>query len=289
MEIIVTSSMLPDLLASSAMLTLAIYHLMIYWGRRGDAEEAYNLYFAVFVLSATVFIVLPYFQKEYFLSAYKPSWLYILNVEMLTVWLLFYSGIKFLSLLLKFPSTLKKYFYFTFATLPVCFLLTLTANFIGLDFYFTYSIKYILSLVAVNTIISYGVFGYWLNKERLFQNNFVKVFYLGFVLLTANILVYRTIELSRGPQVMVINHYVSAVILYIFAYALSVKFNKEHQELKELKVALEKKVAERTEELSKSYSDLEQTNREIENQQHEILAINEQLSSLPSIPCHHPA
>jgi len=37
-------------------------------------------------------------------------------------------------------------------------------------------------------------------------------------------------------------------------------------------------VAERTEELSKSYSDLEQTNREIENQQHEILAINEQLS-----------
>jgi len=65
MEIKVTTSMLPDLLASSALLTLAIYHLMIYWGRRKDVDEGYNLFFSMFVLSATVFIVLPYSQSSF--------------------------------------------------------------------------------------------------------------------------------------------------------------------------------------------------------------------------------
>jgi len=74
--------MLADLLASSALVTLAIYHLMIYWGRRKDPEEVYNLFFVIFVLSATLFIVAPYFQPQFFLYSFKPSWLYVINMEM---------------------------------------------------------------------------------------------------------------------------------------------------------------------------------------------------------------
>ena len=269
--------MLPDLLACSALVTLAIYHLMIYWGRRKDPEEVYNLYFVIFVLSATLFIVAPYFQPHFFLYSYKPSWLYVINMEMLLTCLLFLSGIKFLNLLLKFPIARRKYFYFTFAALPFCFMLTLTTNFFGPAFYFKYIIHYVLIIVVVNVIAVYIIYGFWIYREKLYRNNFVRIFYFGFIALTLNILVYRTIELARVPEILVLNHYVSAVILFVFAYALSVKFNSEHRELKELKVELEKKVEDRTEALRKSYQALEQTNHEIEDQRQEILAINDQL------------
>jgi len=270
--------MLPDLFASAALITLAIYHLMIYLGRRKDPDEVYNIYFVIFIISTTLFIVAPYFQPQFFLYSFKPSWLYVINMEMFATWLLFYSGIRFLNLLLKFPASLTKYFYFTFAALPFCFLLTLTTNAFGPGFYFQHVIHYVLIIVAVNVIIIYTIYGFWIYREKLYKNNFVRVFYLGFVLLTANILIYRTIELTRVPQVLVINHYVSAIILFVFAYALSVKFNNEHRELKELKVELERKVEDRTEALSKSYHALERTNHEIEDQRQEILAINDQLS-----------
>jgi len=270
--------MLPDLLACSALATLAIYHLMIYWGRRKDPEEVYNLFFVIFVLSTMMFIVAPYFQPHYFLYSFKPSWLYVINMEMFLTWLLCYSGIKFLNLLLKFPADRRKFFYFTFATLPFCLMLTLATNFFGPAFYFKYIIHYVLILVVVNVIAVYIIYGFWIYREKLYNNTFVRVFYFGFIVLTANILVYRTIELVRVPEILVVNHYVSAVILFVFAYALSVKFNTEHRELKELKVSLERKVEDRTEALRKSYQALEQTNHEIEDQRQEILAINDQLS-----------
>src|SRR5258708_5882767 len=100
MEVPITVNMLPDLLAVAALMTLAIFHLMIYVGRKKDSEEVYNLYFALFVIAATLFIIAPYFQPNYFLNAFRPSWLYVLNMEALMVWCLFASGIKFLSLLL---------------------------------------------------------------------------------------------------------------------------------------------------------------------------------------------
>jgi signal transduction histidine kinase/DNA-binding response OmpR family regulator len=277
MEGTVTPSMLADLFACSALVTLAIYHLMIYWGRRKDREEGYNLLFVIFVVSATLFIAAPYFQPQFVLYSLKPSWLYVINMEVLFTWMLFYSGIRFLNLLLKFPASFKRYFYFTFAALPFCFLLTLTANIFGTGFYFQHVMHFVLIIVALNVIIVYSIYGFWIYKERLFSDTFVRLFYFGFILLTANILIYRTIELFRIPEILVYNHYVSALILFIFAYALSVKFNREHNELKELKIELERKVDDRTEELRKSYRTLVQTNSELDEQRLEILFINDQL------------
>ncbi len=270
--------MLADLFASAALVTLAFYHLMIYWGRRRDSEEVYNLFFVIFILSATLFIVSPYFQPQFFLYSFKPSWLYVINMEMFLTWGLFYSGIKFLNLFLKFPESSRKNFYFTFTTLPLCFVLTLTANVFGPAFYFRYIIHYVLIMVALNVIIVYAIYGFWIYKSKLLRNNLIRIFYFGFILLTANILIYRTIELVSIPEILVFNHYVSAIILFVFAYALSLKFNAEHRELKEFKIELERKVEDRTNALNKSYQALEQTNHEIEYQRQEILTINTQLS-----------
>jgi signal transduction histidine kinase/DNA-binding response OmpR family regulator len=277
-ELIITVNILPDILACAALLMLAIYHLMIYWGRKHHSEERYNLYFAAFVLSATLFIVAPYFQPQYFLYSYKPSWLYVINIEALMSCCLFIGGIAFLNPLLKLPERQKRYFYFCYCAIPTNFLLTLTANFISLQFYFSKVLPVVLLIYLANIILIYTVYGRWFFQQKLYKENFYRVLYFGFIALTVNIYVYRTIELLSIPDILVINHYVSVILLFLFTYALSVKFNKEFFELRDLKVSLEKKVADRTSALELSHRLLEQKNTEVENQKEEIVSTNDQLA-----------
>ena len=279
MEIEVTLNMLPDLLAFAALLTLAIYHLMLYWGRRRDREEIYNFYFAVFVLSTAFLLLTPYFLPQYFLYWLKPRWLQVANIEMFTTWLLFISGIKFLNHLLGVPRDFRKNFYVTYIVVTLDVLLTFTSNTFGYDFYASYVLKYVLVSLAINILFVYFIYGRWIYRQKLFKDNFVRLFYFGFVLLVTNIFVYRAIELMHVPRVLIPNHYLTAFILYVFAYALTIKFNREHHELKELKVSLERKVEERTEELKRSNQLLENQNNEIEEQKQEIILINKQLEA----------
>jgi signal transduction histidine kinase/AraC-like DNA-binding protein len=278
MEIKVTMNMLPDLLASSALLTLSIYHIMIFWGRRKDKDELYNVYFAVFVFSAAVFLISQYFQPQYFLYHFKPHWLNVKNIEMFSVWWLFYSGMRFFNLLINVPKKFNIYFKFLIITVTLNFISTFTSNLISHEFYMTYIIFPILFIVVTNVILIYSIYGYWLYKEKQYKDKFVLLIFFGFIFITFNILIYRTVEILHYPSVLILNHYFTAVMLYIFAYALSVKFNKEHLELKELKISLEKKVVERTNELQNANLILENKNIEIEKQKQEIIAINAELS-----------
>lgn len=272
-------NILPDLIAATALITLTIYHLMIYFGRRPDIEEKYNLYFAFFVLTVSLFIVVPHLQPGHWLAALKPGWLYVINIEAVLVFGLFFFGLQFLKHLLKFPKQFNKYFLFTYSCLLLNILFTLTSNFIGPGFYISHFLPIVVAVSVLNALLMYCIMGAWIYKKRLFGQNLYKVLYIGFILLTANILIYRSIELINFPRVLVVNHYLSAAILYVFTYALSTKFNSEYKELKELKASLELKVIERTEELKKSNLMLEVQNEEILAQKQEITLINEQLEN----------
>jgi AraC-like DNA-binding protein len=249
MEVKVTLNMWPDLIACSALLTLTAYHLMIYCGRIRDKKEKYNLYFACFVFSAAMFIISPYFQQQYFLNALRPDWLYVINIEMLAIWLFIFSGIHFLNHLLEVSSKFKKNFRFTFISISMCVLFTLTSNLISKEFYFKHVLIYLLIVIAFNVILINFLFGLWIYRKGLYKEKYIKILYLGYIMLTFNILIYRFVEVINPPIILILNHYLTAIILYVFTYALSIKFNKEHYELFELKLNLETRVKERTEHL----------------------------------------
>ena len=274
----VTPLMLADLFAFTSLVILALYHLLIYWGRKKEPNEAYNLYFSFFVFTVALFVMVPYFHPNHFLSQLKPSWLYVLNIEAALVMAMFFSGIPFLSLLTKFPKNRRKVFRVTFVSMAINFLLTLTANFISTEFYFKKTLPVILIVVLANTMFMYITYGRWVYHQRLMAQTSFRIIFPGFVLITLNILIYRSVELLNAPQILYWNHLLSAAIVYLFAYALTVKFNDEFFELKDLKINLEKKVFERTEELNKANDQLSEKNNEIETQREEIIAINEQLS-----------
>ena len=241
--------MWPDLLAASALLTLAIYQFMVFWGRKKDLEERFNLYFAVFAFATSLFIISPYFRQQFFLYAFKPHWLYAINIEMFSVWLLMCSSIKFLNCLLKISSPYKKYLRFSYVTLSLCLILTLTSNFISLEFYFKHILFYLLIIVAINVIIINSLYGFWIKKGKLYNETYVKVLYFGYLFMSINILIYRLIELTITSRLLIPNHYITALLLLIFAYSLSAKANKEHKELRDLKVNIEKGLLEKTDRL----------------------------------------
>jgi len=272
-------SILPDLVATTALVTLTIYHLMIWWGRRQDVVEKYNLYFALFVFTVSLFIIAPYLQPGHLLASLKPHWLYVINIEAVLVFGLFFFGLQFLKHLLTFPKQFDKYFLCTYLCLLINISFTLTSNFIGPAFYITYFLPVVVTISVLNALLMYCLLGFWIYKKRLYKQNLYKVLYIGFILLTANIMVYRSIELIDYPRILVLNHYLSMAILYLFTYSLSAKFNSEYKELKDLKESLEVKVIERTEALKKSNVMLEAQNREITNQQKEITLINDQLKN----------
>ncbi|MEO6454143.1 MAG: 7TM diverse intracellular signaling domain-containing protein [Ginsengibacter sp.] len=272
-------SVLPDLVATTALATLTIYHLMIWWGRRQDTEEKYNLYFAFFVFTVSLFIIVPHLQPGHLLASLRPHWLYVSNIEAVLVFGLFFFGLEFLKYLLKLPKQFDKFFLFIYSCLLLNISLTLTAIFISPAFYITHLLPVVVIISVLDTLLMYCLLGFWIYKKRLFKQNFYKILYVGFILLTANILIYRSIELINFPKILVLNHYMSAAILYVFTYALSVKFNLEYKELKDLKESLELKVIERTEALNSSNAMLEAQNEEILYQQKEITLINDQLKN----------
>jgi len=269
----------PDLVATTALVTLTIYHLMIWLGRRKDIEEKYNIYFAFFVFTVSLFIIVPYLQQGHLLASLKPQWLWVSNIEAVLIFGLFFFGIQFLKYLLKFPAQFNKYFRFIYACLLLNICFTLTANFKGPGFYIAHLLPIVVVISVLNALLMYCLLGFWIYKQRLFKQNLYRILYIGFILLTANILVYRSIELLYFPRILILNHYISAAILYLFTYSLSAKFNTEYKELKHLKESLELKVIERTEALNRSNLMLEQQNEEIRNQQKEITLINEQLKN----------
>ena len=238
--------MWPDLITFSTLLTLAAYHLMIYLGCRRDLNEKYNLCFAEFVFSVILFITAPYFQPGCFLNVLRPHWLYVINIEMGTIWLMFFSGTRLLNHLFGVPSGLKKNLRYTYISFSVCILLTLTSNLISPEFYFKYVLVWVLIIVAVNVFLINFLYGLWIYRERLYKDRFIRTISTGFLLLNLNILIYRSVECIRFPEVLILNHYLTAAILYVFTYAISLKFNKQHYELTDLKSNLQIRIKERT-------------------------------------------
>jgi len=102
---------------------------------------------------------------------------------------------------MKFPAAKAKIFRFTYYTLALNIALTLTSNFISVEFYFKYILFLVLFIVMINVLMTYIIYGKWVYQQKLFRQNLFSILYPGFVLLMLNIFIYRSIELLNAPKV----------------------------------------------------------------------------------------
>jgi signal transduction histidine kinase/DNA-binding NarL/FixJ family response regulator len=254
-----------DLFSISALITLSIYHLLIYVGRKEFNEEKYNLYFALFSFSLAGYILIG--ALTYF-NAFDD----VLDKTNLAPPLegLFIIGIMvgfhmFLSPLIKLPSAKNRIILYALMTVVAVLLLPFFCPIMGYEWYQKHLFFWVLSSVTIYLIITFYLYGSWIIRQKLYFEKAIKLIVSGIAILLVYLLTNKFLLLVDSHNQFAWNNLIISIVVYIFAYAEVVKFNTVHKELIVLKEKLEQKVEERTIELSKSKEEIERISQEKTN------------------------
>ena len=106
MTIDLTFTNITNIFTLSVLITMAFYHLMIYFGRRETDGETYNIYFSLFTFCLCIYILLSW--PILYHIFYKLKLLYLVKFFP-TLGMLFFIGtifgcINFIAILTDYPQ-----------------------------------------------------------------------------------------------------------------------------------------------------------------------------------------
>jgi len=263
----------------SILITLSIYHVMIYFGRRKSSNEIYNIYFAVFSFfcSFSIFITtidfMFYINKD-FSTKFEPIYKIIgPTCDAFSILGLIFGVVNCLSIMFNYPEKKKKYLYLIFIFFFLSFLFSLFNIIFGKDFYYKYIFIFAVLSAGIGLFYMLTVLIVWIISAKLYKEKIIKIILIGFsifgfsAIFNRLILIYPiylfVIKISPDFfQFIFQNQILLGVSVYVFAYAMANKFNLEHHELLDLKKQLEQKVELRTVKLKKAYEIIENTSKQ---------------------------
>ncbi|MBN1699014.1 MAG: response regulator [Spirochaetales bacterium] len=223
-------------------IALAIYHLLIFSGRRRDLS---NLLFALFCLCYSFFL---YWNSIY---QYTPYYRF-------SLFHLVYSGtcIVFAMIFIYLPHTifdLKKTGKKSIILSSVLFVL-------GTAFILLFGIikhvgflRGLYSMLSAAMLIYIGIILHSLVLKKNIRDRNELIILIGYILLSGLLLFHTLIlavSLEMVPSMIIRMFFI--VMTFSFSWSLTNNFNKEHRELLVLKNSLEQKVQERTRQLKEA-------------------------------------
>ncbi|MGC9367460.1 MAG: ATP-binding protein [bacterium] len=244
--------------------TLAIYHLMVYWGR---SEDKNNLRYVVLIISFIFYVIqkmlIPEFDPHYDIV---PLF-YRIILEGLTSLFLIFSFLYFIYYALELQP-LKKQLIWGYI------LCIITPYIVGIILYIiikNWNIPEIINTVIPvpwSIYIAVRIIKVFFNKkEQRYKQKWklliffgIVLFYLGMIVQTIWIVTF----FSYFLQSLMVNIGCLAMALFS-AYALTSHFNQEHYHLIDLRDNLEKKVNLRTSELEKAKREIEKASQQKTN------------------------
>ncbi|KQC14373.1 MAG: hypothetical protein APR63_14455 [Desulfuromonas sp. SDB] len=244
--------------------TLAIYHLLVYWGR---PEDKNNLHYAILIFSFMVYVIqkmlIPEFDPHYQIVPL----VYRITLEGLTSVFLIFSFLYFIYYALEL-QTLKNQLIWGYI------LCILTPYIMGLILYIiikNWNIPEIINTVIPvpwSIYIAVRIIQVFFNKKgRRYKQKWklliffgIVFFYLGMIIQT----IWIINVFSYFLQSLMVNIGCLAMALFS-AYALTSHFNQEHYHLIDLRDNLEKKVNQRTRELEKAKLEIEKASEQKTN------------------------
>jgi len=237
-----------DIFTITVLISISIYHALVYIGRRKYNIEKYNLYFAFFVFSAALLI---FFNNS--LSQIIFNWhIYILieptGMTISSLSMLVFS-IKFLRVIIKVPASANKIFILCYSIMVCSILLSLPIFFFGWRWYWE-NLSVIIFLVSCfGELIPIAIFIYWFIRNKVYKDRVNTIILLSTFLIGAYFIFNAIQNLIDINNFYTNNFIFVGIVVFVFAYVLSKKFNKEFEELVDLKNNLEKKIKLRTQEL----------------------------------------
>ncbi len=260
--------MLTEFAVFTILISLTVYHFIIYLGRKSFSEGRLYLYFSGLFLGLLLYIYLDtcqfgiLFQNVIDVPAWNTflvscCWLILLKCILLILEYLFkpgcsailrldkaYWGFTFMAVLSVAPVIfdMEQYHYYLFLTMWITL-----GGFIGL------LLRVFIPLLRRNVSID----------QSSIIIGWTTLLYISYIW------VYRLITSSSIVNdyfpFWVINNFLKVAVAFTFAYALARRFNKEFSDLVELKENLEKKVEESTRNLSLAMEKIESTSRQRTN------------------------
>jgi signal transduction histidine kinase/DNA-binding NarL/FixJ family response regulator len=170
----------------------------------------------------------------------------------------------FVSKLLNLPADQKKLLKFANYYLLITLAFSSISLIKGWSWYNQNIVRYIVGSVTLYLATIFYILGRWILKAKLYKERVVKIIIIGTGILIIYLLADKLMQLFHVFNFFQRNNLVVTGVLYIFAYALVVKFNREYEELIILKNSLEQKILERTAELSKAKKEIEDAKERIE-------------------------
>lgn len=253
--------MLAEIAVFTVLISLILYHLTIYLGRKSFPEGKLYLYFSSLFFGFLLYIFLDTYQFGVLLGRFinVPAW----NAFLIAVsWLIILKSLMLiLDFSLRITETKKSVLAKVFRGFTVIALLSMYPIFNAAEnyFYATFLIVWFsLGIVIITLLFLYLPV---LLKRKLIDLSSKIIGWTSLSYVTY-IWFYKLITSSSLIQhhlpFWVVNNFLKIGVAFTFAYALAIRFNKEFCDLIELKENLERKVDESTRELQKAKEKIEE-------------------------------
>jgi signal transduction histidine kinase/DNA-binding NarL/FixJ family response regulator len=254
-----------EILGYVLLFSFIIFHLIIYLGRRNFKEGKYHLYFSIFFTGLLGYI----FTDSSTFHTIVPK------IFDFNPWYVFIIALCFLIIIKGIILILNASFDFAVETRK-------TVNRV-FNYYSIFNLVWLARLIVKTDIFYYSfwvinllfIIGLSVFYFRYFYKNYhqiessVKIItcsILGYILLVS---IYRILWIIfpavNSYPLWMVHDVCKLSVIFIFAYALAKKTNKEFIDLQELKNSLELKVIEKTRELREAKERIEENNEQRTN------------------------
>lgn len=231
----------------SLVLTLAIYHIFIYFGRKGS-DRIYYVYFSLFALNIAVYILSSAMVSRFIFPTLEIRQRFSPAITGITYFLLLHYALQIFKILLHFPASRSRVFRPFYYSFIGYWLLVLTYLYFDYEFYYAKIFPIICVFAAFSPFYMFFVFISHILKQKTRDKAQVIIFF-GFIVFMFDFVAEEVIQLFGVVYPFKGTYFVSGISVLLWALALAVRFNNEYKELQSLKLSLEAKVKERTQEL----------------------------------------
>lgn len=250
-------STLGNIVTLTIILTLGIYHLFIYSGRKRFPQQRYNLFFSIFSLGLFGIVFINTYHKI-FSTKVNPTtipWMPLLEATLALITQI--GAIGFLSILN--GSKNKKYYKYPSIFILIAILLSAVRIISTGEFYSNNIYPIAIGSVVIGIILMFFILFLPIFRDKSTRSKSNKI-----ILYTSfSIIAYIGFERILSVfQIFILEYFYFPISIAVFAYSygLANTFNQEYLELSILKNDLNHIVNEKTKELKHAINTLNESN-----------------------------
>ncbi|NLD99032.1 MAG: response regulator [Fibrobacter sp.] len=238
-----------NIIVISVSITLTVYHVFVFIGRR-NKSELYYLYFAAFGLFFSVYMLFTCKLRNYIFPSDNERMLLSPIITYFSYVLMQWFAFEVFKILLEFNIKNKKFLYPYYLPFVGQFFSMISSYFTGYDYYIKNVYWLTTVFAAIGPIYMIILFINHILRNKLYKVRSIQIVFSGWLILACDFFLEELLPSLGIDYPFRETYFGSGLSLLVYAFALSDRFNREYSELTSLRYDLEEKVVSRTREIT---------------------------------------